>query len=255
MASTAPSSNLPAVDARLVAPESRYEIEEGRIQYVAPADEPHATRHSKVDILVGTHVHPEYEVACDMLTRTSETDDMAPDVSVFPRARHAETGGRQLEELAFEVTSIESLSAAERKARKLVERGVRRVFAVDVERQRAFEWSRDTGGWGLLARDSVIEDRALAAPLSVSALVEAVNVDDAVAVALLAKRNATLQAALVEQRALGKAEAVLSVLSARNLLVNRAVRQRILAERELAILELWLARAVVVPSAEGLFDV
>ena len=71
-----------------------------------------------------------------MLTRTSETSDIAPDVSVFPRARDEVTGGRQLEQLAFEVVSTERLSHAADKAQRLVDRGVRRVFAVDATRKR-----------------------------------------------------------------------------------------------------------------------
>ena len=47
-----------------------------------------------------------------MLTRTSEKGDMAPDASVHPAAPDPRTGGRQLEDLAFEVVSTERLSAA-----------------------------------------------------------------------------------------------------------------------------------------------
>jgi Putative restriction endonuclease len=118
-------SSLPAADARLVAPDSRYEIEDGRVKYVAPADEPHGTRRSKISALLEAHAGADFEVASDMLTRTSEFDDMAPDVSVFPSERD-EGGGRKLEQLAFEVASTESLSEAGRKANKLVGRGVRR---------------------------------------------------------------------------------------------------------------------------------
>src|SRR5690348_6238781 len=85
----------PPVDARLVAPETRYEIDEGRVVYVPPADEPHGTLHSKMSALVEAHAAPGYEVASDMLTRTSEIDDVAPDVSVFPAPRDPATGGRQ----------------------------------------------------------------------------------------------------------------------------------------------------------------
>jgi Uma2 family endonuclease len=87
------------VDERLVAPESRFEIWDGRVEYVAPADEPHGTRHSKISALLEAHVGSDYEVASDMLTRTSAVDDIVPDASVFPLARDPETGQRQLEEL------------------------------------------------------------------------------------------------------------------------------------------------------------
>ena len=67
---------------------------------------------------------PRYSAAVDMLTRTSAKNDLAPDASVFPAARDPETGGRRLEELAFEVVSTETLSHAAKKARALV--GARR---------------------------------------------------------------------------------------------------------------------------------
>src|SRR4051812_40837375 len=127
-----PIWKLPEVDQRLVEPETRFEIIDGRRVYVAPADEPHGERHSGVDRLLGAHRAAGYSVAVDMLTRTSRIDDIAPDVSVYPTARDPRTGGRQLEELAFEVASTESLGHAGTKARKLVARGVRRVFAIDL---------------------------------------------------------------------------------------------------------------------------
>jgi hypothetical protein len=83
-----------------------------------------------------------FEVAADLLTRTSRVDDIAPDVSVYPDAPDPRTGGRQLEQLAFEIVSTQSLGDAAGKARKLATRGVRRVFAIDVARSRALEWSR-----------------------------------------------------------------------------------------------------------------
>src|SRR5258705_2418803 len=103
MSSTNPvytDEELPAVDQRLVSPEERYEIDEGVLVYVPPADEPHGTRHSKISALVEAHAGAEFDVASDMLTRTSRTSDIAPDVSVFPRARDPQTVGRQLQQLA-----------------------------------------------------------------------------------------------------------------------------------------------------------
>jgi hypothetical protein len=250
--------NLPPVDSRLVSPESRYEIEDGRIRYVAPSDEPHAARHSKVSALLEAHAAEEYEVASDMLTRTSEVDDMAPDVSVFPRERDPETGGRRLEELAFEVASTESLSDAGRKAHKLVSRGVRRVFAIDALRQIAFEWSAEQQGWRLLDRNGYVEDPALGAALPVEALVHAAKADDAMASALLAKQNPVLVAALAEKRVegkvQGKAEAILAVLAARGLSPSVAERERILAKRDDATLERWLGRAVSCSKVDELFE-
>src|SRR5580700_7264431 len=117
-----------AVDERLVAPESGYEVIDGEVVRVPPCDEPHGSRHSKISALLEIYAAKGYDVASDMLTRTSEKGDLAPDASVFPEARDPVTGGRRLEELAFEVLSTEELSHAAKKARALCGRGVRRVF-------------------------------------------------------------------------------------------------------------------------------
>ncbi len=183
------NTKVPAVDERLVAPESRYEIDDGRLVYVPPADEPHGSRHSKVAALLEAHVTAEFDVAVDMLTRTSETGDQAPDVSVFPRARDPRTRSRRLEELAFEVVATESLGRAADKAGVLASRGVRRIFAIDVARLRAFEWSRELEGWTLLDPSSSIEDPTLAVPLPIEPLARAIKADDAMAKALRAKRH------------------------------------------------------------------
>jgi Uma2 family endonuclease len=261
------------VDTRLVAPESRYEIEDGRVKYVAPADEPHGTRHSKISALLEAHASDDFEVASDMLTRTSEFDDMAPDVSVFPKERN-EDGGRKLEQLAFEVASTESLSDAGRKANKLMGRGVRRVFVVDVNRQRAFEWSVEQQAFRSLERDFVIEDRALAAPLPVEALVHAAKADDAMAQALLVKHNPVLEAALATRRAEGElagmaegklrgmaegklrgmAEALIAVLTARGLTLEPADVARIHAESDTRTLHRFLTSASTCASIRELLD-
>lgn len=72
------------MDARLVAPGTRYEILDGRLQSVPPADPQRATLHAQFCALLGARAAPDYTVACDMLTRTSQTSDIAPDASVYP---------------------------------------------------------------------------------------------------------------------------------------------------------------------------
>lgn len=255
------NSELPAVDECLVAPETRYEIDDGKLVFVPPALEPHGNRHSKIAALLEAHVGDDFDVAVDMLTRTSELTNFAPDVSVYPRARDPRTGGRQLEHLAFEIVSTESLGHAADKAAKLATRGVRRLFAIDVERSRAFEWSHELGTWSLLEPKAWIEDPTLAAPLPVDAVVHAVKADDAVANALLAKQNPVLVAAVTESRVEGRAqgrveglrEALLLVLAQRGLAVEPSHRARIL-DGDLAQLERWLQRAVTCSSVAELFD-
>src|SRR5262245_66229897 len=79
------------IDERLVAPETPYEIIDGMVVQVSPSDPPHGIRHSQILALIEAHVGLAFQVACDMLTRTSKLDDIAPDASVFPEARHPST--------------------------------------------------------------------------------------------------------------------------------------------------------------------
>jgi len=272
---------LPDIDERLVAPETPYEIMDGMVVQVSPSDDPHGIRHAQILLLIGTHVGPEFQVACDMLTRTSKLDDIAPDASVFPVARHPKTGRRLLEQLAFEVVSTGSLGYAGRKAAKLVARGVRRVFAIDVEHSRLLEWSRSLDDWSEVETAS-IEDPVFDVPLPVDTLVRTVQSDDAVAHALLAKRNPVVEAARMHDRAeglaegrlegraegrlegraeghaegqaeghadgriAGKREALIVLLGARKIPLDAAARERIFGERDPVRLDSWIARAMIV---------
>jgi Uma2 family endonuclease len=197
---------LPGVDERLVAPETRYEISDGELVHVSPANYPHGRRHSKLAALLEAHAAEGFEAVSDMLTRASETTDVAPDVSVRPDAPDPETGGRQLEHLAFEVVSTESLSHAGGKAAQLVARGVRRVFAIDIERARVLEWSSSLTAWSLLDTSAHIEDRTLAAPLPIVELLDHARADDAMARALVIKGNPVIEAIKAKSKQEGLAE-------------------------------------------------
>lgn len=241
-------TTLPAVDERLVAPGCGYEIDDGRLVRVPPSDYPHGERHAKVAALLQAYVVEEFTVAIDMLTRTSETSDIAPDLSINPRARDPQTGRQQLAHLAFEIVSTETFAHAARRATKLVTRGVRRVFAIDVDPERVFEWSRELETWRIVDLDSSLEDPVLTAPLSFAVLARAVSTDDAIAVALLAKGNRVL----VEAHAKGAAEAIFTVLRARGLAPTLEERERILRERDPERLEQWLVGAVTCSSVSEL---
>jgi Uma2 family endonuclease len=251
---------LPAVDDRLVAPETRYEIVEGRLVPVSPADPPHGVRHSKVSALLEAHTGLECSVASDMLTRTSERSDFAPDVSVFPAAPDPQTSGRQLEQLAFEVVSTQSLTDAGYKAEQLVRRGVCRVFAIDVERGRALEWSRALGAWSVLDPDGEIEDPTLDVALPIEALVTTARADNTVARALFLKGNPFLVERMAEGRAEGKtegraegkAESLMIVLAARGFVLDEVTRARLLGERDMQRLDRWIARAMTCETIDEL---
>jgi hypothetical protein len=237
---------LPGIDDRLAPPETRLEYLDGIEVFAAPAGPPHATQHFDLTYVLGAHVARGYRGAVDMLTRTSETSDFAPDASVFPAEPDPKTGERQLEEIAFEVTAEQALD----KARKLIQRGVRRVFCILVKQHRVMEWSRETDGWRPLPNGTVIEDPVLSRPLSIDAILDAAAADDAVARALLEKGVPALQAALAEREAAAKRDAIVAVLGARGLPVSKAVAATIAACNDLPTLNQWLSRAAVANTAD-----
>jgi hypothetical protein len=183
-----PGSGLPAVDDRLVAPGSRAEILDGRVLLAPPADEGHAVPHADLAYVLRAHARAEFLVAVDLLTRTSQTADLAPDASVYPRERVPETGGRKLDELAFEIVSEQPLGVPTGKARELARRGVRRIFCLVVKQRRLLEWSRETDGWSAAPVER-IDDPCFVRPLPAVALLEAVAADEAVMKALREKRH------------------------------------------------------------------
>jgi Uma2 family endonuclease len=285
-------SELPDIDDRLVEPETPYEMLDGELVYVSPADPPHAELHVQLAALIEAHTGPAFQAAADLLTRTSKVDDIAPDVSVYPAAPHPETGRRQLEQLAFEILGKGSRRRAARKAAKLSGRGVRRVFGIDVKRSLVLEWSTELDGWRQLDASGYIEDPALEVALPIEAILHAAKADDAIARALLARHNPVLEARLAERHdegvreglargveqglargveqglargveqglargvahaARALAEAVLAVLAARGIAVGEAERARIMDERDLARLERWLIGAATCSDAHELW--
>jgi hypothetical protein len=248
----------PGIDDRLAPPETRLEYLDGIEVFAAPAGPPHATQHFDLTYVLGAHVARGYRGAVDMLTRTSETSDFAPDASVFPAEPDPKTGERQLEEIAFEVTAEQALAVPTDKARKLIQRGVRRVFCILVKQHRLMEWSRETDGWRPLPKGTVIEDPVLSRPLSIDAILDAAAADDAVARALLEKGVPVLQAALAEREKSGrdagevaaKRDAILAVLKARSLPIPNAVATMIAACADVPTLDRWLARAVTAEAAD-----
>lgn len=253
-------SDLPAVDERLVAPESRFEIVDGRVVYVSPADEAHAVGHGALGALLRAHRSPDRSVAIDMLTRTSVDTDAAPDASVYPSERDPKTGGRQLEELAFELLSTERLSHAGDKAARLVARGVRRVFVVDVVRRRGYEWSHALASWTLLAPDARIEDPALAVPLAIAALVDAVGADDASVKAYRAQRHPEFLAEHEKGQEQGRKEGLDamkrllgSLIADRGFTLTVAQEAKLAACSDFDRLERWLRRAPRATTADEIF--
>ena len=210
MTEPAAPKKSPPVDDHIVREGARYEVIHGRLIMAPPADEPHGRAHTGLAYVLAAHVTDAYAVALDMLTRTSETNDFAPDASVYPTAR-SENGGRQLEEPAFEIVSQQSMSVSTDKARELTRRGVRRVFCILVRKARVLEWSRETDDWTLMSDDGEIDDRCFARPLpirtlSIRTMVDTASTDGAVVAALRAR--GALRELEEQSRAEGRADAL-----------------------------------------------
>lgn len=268
------ASPLPRVDDRLAPPETRVEYLNGFELFAAPADEPCATRHWDLTYVLGGYVTDSYSGAVDMLTRADEVNDFAPDASIFPKDPDPVSGGRRLEELAFEITDKQSIGVPTAKARQLIARGVRRVFCVLVGKRRVMEWSRATGGWEPLPTSASIEDPCLVRPLPIAALLDGAASDDAVARALLAKGVPALQEALQAQAEMGKAEgkaeglteglsegqirakrdAIAMILRERKLDMPHSVAAKIEACRDGERLDEWLRRALTASSASATLE-
>ena len=143
-----------------------------------------------------------------------------------------------MEEIAFEVVSTQSERDVTEKAVEMSRRGVRRIFGIWVkDRRRACEWSAESGSWRLLDVESHIEDRCLATPLKVAALLDAAEADNAVAEGLIAKGNPTILKFAAAQKAKGIA-------------VSSPQREEILGCTDLERLDRWLLRAGVATSAD-----
>ena len=247
---------LPAVDDHIVAPESRAEILHGHLLMSPPANEPHATHHGALAYVLSAHVADGYSVAIDMLTRTSATSNFAPDASVYPAARDAGTGGRQLEELAFEIADTQPLRSASDKARELIRRGVRRVFCLVVHHARLLEWNVETDGWSPLPGLSHLDDRCFAAPVPVHVITHAAGRDAAVVAALEARGEPALVAIEARGEARGEAralaQALRTILAARGLSATYAQEGWIRAAGVPALTR-WIAVAATANTADEVF--
>jgi len=250
--------SFPAVDDHLVEPEvTRDEIIGGRRVIAHPAHPPHADQHTDLDYVLRAHAAPGYRTSTDLLTRHDEDSDFATDTCLRKEGKDPDTGGRYLEEIAFEVVSEQNQGYVSEKARRMHRRGVRRIFTIWVKNQQVCEWAPESQSWRALDRGSLIEDRCLASPLKVAALLDAASVDNAVGEALVAKGNPVIQDRETEAEARGEARgeikgevrAILKVLEARGIAMSEAQAQEILGCRDLDRLDRWLRRALQASSA------
>jgi hypothetical protein len=118
------------------------------------------------------------------------------------------------------------------------------------------EWSAERDDWVVLHPGDVIEDPALLLPIPVEALTDAVASEDAVARALLAKKNRVLQEHAARERhevRLAAARKYLyDIVEHRKIALDAAQQARIDACDDLETLERWLVRAIEVQDASAL---
>ncbi len=277
-----PVDPRPRVDERLAEPETREEFFEGRPLQAMPSDPPHGDRHCELDYVVRAHVRDGYVSSSDMLTRVDAGSDFATDTSVRRVGTDPDSDARYLEELSFEVVHKQSQAHVTRRARSLVRRGVRRVFAVMVKHHEVREWSALRDEWRVLDPEATIADQALARPVKVRALLDAGAADTATAEALWAKgepflvalRDAGETEGMAKGEAVGMAKgeavgmakglaegqtrvlgrAILRVLAVRGLEPSAALKARVLACQDLEQLERWHDRALVIEALDQLLD-
>ncbi len=256
MKSSTSSHPPPPVDDHFVREGARVEVVDGQAVMAPPSEEPHANSHFALSYVLGAHVATGFRGAVDMLTRTGDKSDFAPDASIYPAERDPDTGRRELEELAFEVAATQSLEGAASKARELARRGVRRVFCIVIQKhRRVLEWSRETDAWSPLHDAAAIDDRCLVRPLPVRALLDATATDEAVIRALIARGHPTLdelqQTAEARGVLRGKLEALLELLAARALHPKRDELARLEAA-DGPTLTRWTLRLATTPSVAAL---
>ena len=245
---------LPAVDDRLARPEEGEEYVDGEYfgwQTMA-GDPEHADPQCQLAYVVRACVAPGYIASAELLTRTDKESDFASDVSVRREGTDPATDSRYLEEISFEVANSQTLSKLETRARKLVKRGVRRVFGIMVKDCEIREW-RSHGGFKVRPLAGEIRDRAFKKPLRVRAILDAAAADRLVVEALWAKQEPNL-VKLVEKgeargEARGLAMAILLTFEAHGITLDAESRETVLGCREVTLLKRWLEKALVAGSA------
>jgi hypothetical protein len=264
---------LPAVDDRLARPEEGEEyVDDERFGWETMAGEAdHADPQCQLAYVVRACVAAAYVASTELLTRTDKKSDFATDVCVRRKGTDPETGGRFLEEISFEVANSQTLSKLEKRAKKLVARGVRRVFGILVKAEKVQEWTRD--GWKERPLSGEVRDQAFKKPLRIRAILDAADADRLVAEALWEKREPYLvklvadgraegvaegeakglaegeAKGLAEGEAMGLAEAILRTFDHHGITLDADNRQEILSCRDTALLRRWLDQALLAEDA------
>jgi hypothetical protein len=194
---------MPRLDEHLVRDGVREEVLRGQRLVAAPAKEPHADPHCRLDYLISAAAASGYVTSSDLLTRAGPGSEFATDTSVRRTGIDPATGTRYLEELAFEVVSTQSMREITERAEDLSNRGVRRLIAVLVKKGEVVEWSAVRKCWVPLSLDSTLADPTLARPVLIRAVFDAGVADNEVIESLAAKGNPRLAQREAAQHQLG----------------------------------------------------
>ncbi len=251
-----PTLRMPGVDDRLAIPEAGEEYVDGVRYEVLAGEAEHADPQCQLAYVVRACVAEGYIASTELLTRVDQGSDFATDVCVRRAGMDPRTRQRYLEELSFEVANTQTLGKLEKRAKKLMARGVRRLFAVMVEEGQIREWTQ-RGGWRVRSESGEIRDRTFGRALRIRAILDAAEADRMVVEALWAKREPHL-VKLVDQgreegreegRAKGLAEAILRAFERHGLTVPRRERQTLLTCRDTDLLMRWLDDVLVSDTA------
>jgi len=214
-----PAPRLPRLDDSLLPEDSSFEILDGqRMQCMG--DPEHARPHAQLAYVLSSLAGDGYDALVELTTRADTTppppdldrnadklpstvQELRPDASILRAGTDPATGDRYIEDLSFEVVNKQSMADLRLKAKRLRARGVRRVFAIVVKKGQVVEWSAMTGEFIPVVGE--IRDLSLCMPLSVQALLQASEADDAVVRALLAKGNPELLRMRAEEHQQGEA--------------------------------------------------
>lgn len=157
----------PSLDANLATPETREEVLDGKRVYMRGQEAPYAFLHADLAALLQTHRTFEYRGAIDMLTRVNEDSDISADVSLHPVARDA-NGERLPQRLMVDILNSGRKSHHERRAQLFSERGVARIFGIELKQYpEVYEWNSTLQQWELLPAEYEIEDLCLAKTLPI----------------------------------------------------------------------------------------
>jgi Putative restriction endonuclease len=255
-------SAWPRVSDYVVETETDFELFQGQIRAISHAGPLHSQQLNQLSFVLRPHVARSHGVDVFLLTRQDADNNFASDICIRKDGTDPETGDRYLKELAFEIKSTQSTEDLEQRARIMAARGVRRIFAIPVRgdasgseiiAEPVAEWIAAEERWRTYRDDEAIADPCLFQPVPVRALLDAVEADDAVAEALLGKRNRVIIKYGDGRFKDGVKESIRLIMRAHGVVIDAEADARIAECSDRAVLERWVVRAAQVTSASELF--